>query len=100
MTTLQSVHCHVEVENAYCGDWPSGHDGGVATHVGALPAAATATWPAEQLASPHDTIIADGGASFGEEGVAEPELGVAPERASAPETTLLLVPHRAEKRLA
>jgi len=26
--TLQSVHSHVEVENTYCGDWPSGHEGG------------------------------------------------------------------------
>jgi hypothetical protein len=51
------------------------------------------------LGSPHDTVIAEGGASLGEAGVAESALGVLPERAAAPDTTLLL-PHVAEKRFA
>jgi hypothetical protein len=49
------------------------------------------------LAAPQDTVIAEGGASLGEDGVAELEVGAVPARASAPERTLLL-PQVEEKR--
>jgi hypothetical protein len=75
------------------GSEPAGDEAAELAPGGAI----TATCPAVQATMPQDTVIAEGGASLGREGVAELVTPAAPPRASAPETTLLL-PHADEKR--
>jgi len=77
------VHSHVEVENTYCGDWPSGHEGGARRSEPSRPRAPSPGRLDHRdlvgcaVGAPQDTVIAEGGASLGEEGVVESVAGPA-----------------------